>query len=128
MGLLQLPMLQEKGWQRGAFGLAMAIQNLYGVLHNPSLEPLLIPLAGNSQSGRQQTHFEQTFTEALREALRHRSFVLLISGFFVCGFQVAFITAHFPAYLGDLGINAKYAVIALAAIGFFNIGGRDCLL
>ena len=31
--------------------------------------------------------------------------LLLTSGFFVCGFQVAFITAHFPAYIGDIGIE-----------------------
>src|SRR5690606_343734 len=37
--------------------------------------------------------------------------------------QVAFITAHFPAYIGDLGIDARYAVIAIALIGFFNIVG-----
>jgi len=47
----------------------------------------------------------------------------LITGFFVCGFQVAFITAHFPAYIGDLGIAADYAVIAIALIGAFNIIG-----
>jgi predicted MFS family arabinose efflux permease len=49
--------------------------------------------------------------------------VLLVSGFFVCGFQVAFITAHFPAYLADVGIPAVYAGIAMALIGFFNIIG-----
>ncbi|WP_265515596.1 MFS transporter [Nitratireductor luteus] len=88
--------------------------------------PLLaIPLVGNSSSGRvpRAVEMEQTFGAALREAFAHRSFVLLVSGFFVCGFQVAFITAHFPAYIGDLGIDARYAVIALALIGFFNIIG-----
>ncbi|WP_309084028.1 MFS transporter [Chelativorans sp.] len=85
---------------------------------------LAIPLAGNASSGTiRQVEFEQTFGAALREAFAHRSFVLLVSGFFVCGFQVAFITAHFPAYLGDIGIDARYAVIALALIGFFNIIG-----
>ncbi|MCO5083589.1 MAG: MFS transporter [Rhizobiaceae bacterium] len=85
---------------------------------------LAIPLRGNSSSGVVgQTAFKQTAGEALREALRHRSYLLLTSGFFVCGFQVAFITAHFPAYIGDLGIDARYAVIALALIGFFNIIG-----
>jgi predicted MFS family arabinose efflux permease len=49
--------------------------------------------------------------------------VLLTAGFFVCGFQVAFITAHFPAYIADIGIEAKYAVIGLALIGLFNIVG-----
>jgi MFS family permease len=85
---------------------------------------LAIPLIGNSASGKvRQTEYEQTFGAALREAFAHRSFVLLVSGFFVCGFQVAFITAHFPAYIGDIGIDARYAVIALALIGFFNIIG-----
>ncbi len=48
---------------------------------------------------------------------------MLTSGFFVCGFQVAFITAHFPAYLSDLGIAARWAVVAISLIGFFNILG-----
>ena len=47
----------------------------------------------------------------------------MTSGFFVCGFQVAFITAHFPAYISDLGIAARWAVIAISLIGFFNIIG-----
>ena len=85
---------------------------------------LAIPLRGNSSSGAfKQTDAEQTVGAALREAYGHRSYVLLTAGFFVCGFQVAFITAHFPAYIGDIGIEAKYAVIGLALIGFFNIIG-----
>jgi MFS family permease len=84
---------------------------------------LAIPLRGNSSSGIATASFEQTLPQALREALSHRSYLLLTSGFFVCGFQVAFITAHFPAYIADIGIEARYAVIALALIGFFNIIG-----
>ncbi len=87
--------------------------------------PLLAwPLRGNAKSGKQsRREFEQSAGEALREAFGHRSYLLLTSGFFVCGFQVAFITAHFPAYLGDIGIDARYAVIAMALIGFFNVIG-----
>ena len=85
---------------------------------------LAIPLRGNSSSGSfKQVDAEQSISDALREAFGHRSYVLLTAGFFVCGFQVAFITAHFPAYIGDIGIEAKYAVIGLALIGFFNIIG-----
>ncbi len=85
---------------------------------------LAIPLRGNSSSGSfKQTDAEQNISDALREAFGHRSYLLLTAGFFVCGFQVAFITAHFPAYIGDIGIEAKYAVIGLALIGFFNIIG-----
>ena len=89
------------------------------------LVPLLaIPLRGNSSSSiSAATDYKQTIGEALKEALGHKSYVLLVAGFFVCGYQVAFITAHFPAYIGDLGIDARYAVIALALIGFFNIIG-----
>ncbi|MDZ7600473.1 MAG: MFS transporter [Hoeflea sp.] len=85
---------------------------------------LAIPLRGNSSSGTQSSlQYKQSIGAALREALGHRSYVLLVSGFFVCGFQVAFITAHFPAYLGDIGIDSSYAVLSLALIGFFNIIG-----
>lgn len=85
---------------------------------------LAIPLTGNAKSGRvSQAEYEQTAGAALREAFAHQSYMLLVTGFFVCGFQVAFITAHFPAYLGDVGIEARYAVIAIAFIGLFNIVG-----
>jgi MFS family permease len=85
---------------------------------------LAMPLYGSSHNAAAaQKAAQQSVGHALREAFAHRSYVLLVSGFFVCGFQVAFITAHFPAYIGDLGIDARYAVIALALIGFFNIIG-----
>lgn len=89
------------------------------------LVPLLaFPLKGNADSGTQShSAVQQSVGQALREAFAHHGYLLLVSGFFVCGFQVAFITAHFPAYLGDIGIDAKYAVIAMALIGFFNIIG-----
>lgn len=85
---------------------------------------LAIPLVGNARSGKvAQAEIEQTVRQALSEAFGHKSYLLLTSGFFVCGFQVAFITAHFPAYIRDIGIDARYAVIALALIGFFNVIG-----
>src|SRR5690606_28721141 len=83
-----------------------------------------IPLRGNSSSGiAVRTGIEHTVAEALTHAFAHHGYLLLTAGFFVCGFQIAFITAHFPAYLGDIGIEARYAVLAIAAIGFFNIIG-----
>lgn len=89
------------------------------------LIPLLgITLRGNASTSRFATQeFEQTAREALREAFASRGYLLLTSGFFVCGFQVAFITAHFPAYINDLGFAARWAVIAISLIGFFNIFG-----
>ncbi|MEL6965924.1 MAG: MFS transporter [Pseudomonadota bacterium] len=85
---------------------------------------LAIPLFGSGKGvAMAQEQIDQTIGEALREAMTHRSYLLLISGFFVCGFQVAFITAHFPKYLADIGIDASIAVWALALIGLFNIFG-----
>jgi predicted MFS family arabinose efflux permease len=85
---------------------------------------LAIPLRRNSSTSViASVEVDQSFREALREAFSHRSYVLLTTGFFVCGFQVAFITAHFPAYISDLGVASKWAVVAISLIGFFNIIG-----
>jgi predicted MFS family arabinose efflux permease len=61
--------------------------------------------------------------EALRQAFAHNSYRLLTAGFFVCGFQLAFITVHLPPYLADIGISAGWAAAAIALIGLFNIAG-----
>lgn len=85
---------------------------------------LAIPLRGNSSTSNiASAEIEQSIPEALKEAFAHKSYLLLASGFFVCGFQVAFIAAHFPAYISDLGLEARWAVIAISLIGFFNIFG-----
>jgi len=60
---------------------------------------------------------------ALREAAGHRGYVLLTIGFFVCGFHVAFITVHFPAYVSDLGLDPQIGAWALSLIGLCNIAG-----
>ena len=85
---------------------------------------LAIPLRGNSSTSKiASIELDQSFSAALKEALATRGYLLLTSGFFVCGFQVAFITAHFPAYLSDLGLASKWAVIAIGLIGLFNVFG-----
>jgi MFS family permease len=66
---------------------------------------------------------QQSFKTALAEAFGHRSYVLLVLGFFTCGFQLAFITVHLPAYLSDRGIPAQTGGWVVAAIGLFNIVG-----
>jgi MFS family permease len=64
---------------------------------------------------------EQTLRAALRLALAHRGFWLLNIGFFACGFQVAFIAAHLPAYLLDRGLGPRVGVAALAIIALANV-------
>ena len=66
---------------------------------------------------------EQTLREALAEAGRLPSFWLLTIGFFVCGFQLNFISTHMPAYLVDNGLTPTLGAAALATIGVANIIG-----
>ena len=65
----------------------------------------------------------QTYKQALAEALGHRSYVLLVIGFFTCGFQLGFVTIHLPAYLLDRGLSAEVGGWTLGLIGLFNIIG-----
>ena len=85
---------------------------------------LAIPLA--PYSGKNEALLpdqDQTLKQALHEALQHRSFLLLVSGFFVCGFHVAFITAHMPAFLSDKGFNPELGAWSLSLIGLCNVFG-----
>lgn len=87
---------------------------------------MVIPLAfvlPNTPPSKADLAHDQSMMQALREASGHRGFVLLTVGFFVCGFHVAFITVHFPAYVSDLGLDPSVGATALALIGFFNILG-----
>ena len=66
---------------------------------------------------------QQSAWQALMEAFGHRSYVLLVLGFFTCGFQLAFITVHLPAYLLDRGLSADVGAWTIGFIGLFNIFG-----
>ncbi|MGJ0223757.1 hypothetical protein ACQUZK_10180, partial [Streptococcus pyogenes] len=72
---------------------------------------------GNGTPG----HVPISTSKMLSSAFAHPSYVLLVLGFFVCGFQLAFITTHFPAYLNDAGISTSTASWAVAMIGLFNV-------
>ena len=83
--------------------------------------PLSTVLAGKVvDSG---TGLDQSVGAAIREAGRHSGYILLVLGFFVCGFHVTFIQVHLPPYLTDAGIDAGIAAWAIAFIGLFNIAG-----
>lgn len=66
---------------------------------------------------------EQSARDALREAAAHRGYWLLNAGFFVCGFHIAFIATHLPAYLDDKGLGTQIGGHVLALVGLFNILG-----
>ncbi len=112
---ISVALIENLGWSSTLIWLS-AIMLIIPVLAAP-----LYGSARTSPTAAQE--FQQTIGEALKEAFGHKSYLLLISGFFVCGFHVAFIAAHFPAYISDIGIEAKYAGYAIALIGFFNIFG-----
>ncbi|MGV3730679.1 MAG: MFS transporter [Sphingopyxis sp.] len=85
---------------------------------------LAIGVAGRTNGGGGLTlEVEQSARAALREAAVHRGYWLLNAGFFVCGFHIAFIATHLPAYLDDKGLGIEIGAQVLALVGLFNILG-----
>jgi len=85
--------------------------------------PLSLALARPRETADAANTGTQSVRQALREATRHKSYILLITGYFTCGFQLFFITVHLPAYLVDRGISVEIGAWTLAVIGLFNIVG-----
>ncbi|ACR28820.1 MFS transporter [Burkholderia glumae] len=107
-------MIDSFGWVRATFVLAavmLAVAPLAAWLRDR-------PLARGAEGGD-----PQTIRAAVREALTHRGFWLLNIGFFACGFQLAFVAAHLPAYLLDHGMSARQASVSLAVIALANTVG-----
>jgi MFS family permease len=131
------------GTAAGSFGqflyspLGVALIDAYG--WRPALEIfaglllLIIPLAlivapprpapAGAGGAGSSAPLAQTYRQALAEALAHRSYVLLVLGFFTCGFQLGFVTVHLPSYLIDRGLSAQVGGWTLGLIGLFNIVG-----
>ncbi|HRF07860.1 MAG TPA: MFS transporter [Xanthobacteraceae bacterium] len=85
--------------------------------------PLSLALARPRETADTANTGTQSVRQALSEATRHKSYILLITGYFTCGFQLFFITVHLPAYLVDRGISVEIGAWTLAVIGLFNIVG-----
>ena len=107
-------LIDSIGWHETALVFAVT---LLAVL------PLSIPLSTRHLTKSNATGAGQSIRQALSEAFQHRSYVLLVLGFFTCGFQLAFITAHMPAYLKDIGMPAWVGGWTLATIGLANAVG-----
>ncbi|WP_439538233.1 MFS transporter [Sphingomonas sp.] len=106
----------------GELGWRMALVALAGLI--AVMLALAVGVSGKPQAaGPQAGGAGQTLRQALGEAAGHRGFWLLNAGFFVCGFHVAFIATHFPAYLTDKGLGLAIGANALALVGLFNIFG-----
>lgn len=85
--------------------------------------PLSLAVASKPQPPVAFEAPRQSARAALREALSQRSYVLLVLGFFTCGFQLAFITVHFQRYVTESGLSPQVGYWAFALVGVFNIIG-----
>ncbi len=117
----QLLMVPASHLLLGGFGWVTALLILAAV--TCVMVPLAAAFAGRSGSSGIGVMGDQSITEAVREAGRHSGFWFLTAGFFVCGFHVAFIATHLPAFILDNGGTAAIGAAALAIIGLGNIVG-----
>ena len=112
--LLTTYSLNENGWQITliAFLFALFIGLIVSYfVRSPSLEQSIEK--PNSQST----------LEAIKEAFASKSYILLVSGFFVCGFHITLVGTHVPTYVIDRGLESWTAAAILSLIGLFNIFG-----
>lgn len=117
----QFLMLPLEGWMISTLGWQQAL--VWLSLATLLIVPLALGLREPGFHGSAAPRREQTIGEAMQEALRYPSFLLLMGGYFVCGFQVVFIGVHMPSYLRDYGMPTEVASYSLALIGLFNVFG-----
>jgi predicted MFS family arabinose efflux permease len=106
-------MMGGLGWVGALLGLAA---------FSALIVPMAAALAGKPTPAAGAAA-EQSLGAAIVEARGHRGFQLLNAGFFVCGFHVAFIATHLPAYINTFDFEPLVGATALSLIGFFNILG-----
>ncbi len=117
-GFVSLPVMhfimEAVGWKQSLVWLMVITATLI---------PLAYPLGGKPQVQQAGTMQAQSLKDALREAFSHPSYWLLTGGFFVCGFHVAFIMVHLPAFVADQGLPNWVGPFALSVVGIANIIG-----
>ncbi|MGB1862737.1 MAG: MFS transporter [Candidatus Puniceispirillum sp.] len=111
-------LMSSYGWQTALVILSVIMASMVAVT---------LGLRGDGQSDKNNASVTDiaklTAAGALQSAISSRDYILLTSGFFVCGLQLVFITTHLPTYITDAGISIDIAGWALALIGLFNIIG-----
>ena len=143
--LAALGKLLAPQWRSIAFGLGTAAGSFGQFLYSPAavflmdaygwqqalvifavgmllILPLSLGLA-TPPADKRRGAAQQSLRQAIVEAFGSRSYILLTLGYFTCGFQLAFITVHMPAYLVDRGLSAQVGGWTIATIGLFNIFG-----
>ena len=102
--------LQHYGWSTVLLMMALVIL-------------ISLPIAAVLKGRPPEPETPQSLGEALREARDHRGYRLLICGFFVCGFHVAYIGTHLPSFVVDKGLAPEFGAWALSLVGLFNVIG-----
>jgi predicted MFS family arabinose efflux permease len=113
-----------------AFPYTHLLMDLYGwqtsllllLVTSAVVMPLAWPLAGKPADNSSLVD-RQSLVGAFWEAFTHPSYMLLVTGFFVCGFHVAFYGVHLPGFVADKGLEPGVAVIALTMVGLANLVG-----
>jgi MFS family permease len=113
---LAVGLIDQTGWQFSLLVFAALLLTTIPLTLILATEPRVAQATDTEADKR-------SLMQILSHAFGHRSYVLLVLGFFTCGFQLAFITIHLPAYLKDIGIDPKLGLWVLALIGLFNIIG-----
>jgi MFS family permease len=108
-------LISAYGWQQSLAILAFSSLSII-VFALPFLRRVDIPASAANETNL-------PIKEAIVRAFGHNSYRLLVAGFFVCGFQLAFVAVHLPPYLSEHGISVEFAGFAMAAIGLFNVIG-----
>jgi predicted MFS family arabinose efflux permease len=109
-------MIAAYGWHTALYVLAMSCLLIF-----PFSLPLMVQNTSKSAASAGETNL--SMTQAISKAFGHSSYLLLVAGFFVCGFQLAFVTVHLPPYLAEHGLSKEFAGWAMALIGLFNVIG-----
>jgi len=76
-----------------------------------------------NEGSQNNQNSNQTLSEAFKEAFGHKSYLFLMAGFFVCGFQITLVATHVPKYVIERGLDGWTGPAILSLIGLFNIFG-----
>ncbi|MEL0232382.1 MAG: MFS transporter, partial [Hyphomicrobiales bacterium] len=112
-------LIESTGWSAAFFWLAIIslvmLPLVYGLVDGKTSNDKKTKVASEDKG--------ETLTEVLNHAFNSKHFVLLVCGFFICGFHVNFIVSHLPAFISDMSLPGNVATTALALVGFANIFG-----
>ena len=87
------------------------------------LLPISVVLRSRTKEKALNNIADRTLSETLNIAIKTPSYIYLVTGFFVCGFHVAFIATHMPGVIQVCGFSPTVSGWSLGLIGLFNIVG-----